>query len=411
MNYRIFPPQRVVGDISLPASKSISNRVLLIRSLCDRPFEIVNLAQCDDTRVMERALTAKQPTRVDVGAAGTAMRFLTAFFAMQEGRQVTIDGNDRMRHRPVGVLVDALRQLGACVDYEECEGFPPLKITGRKLQGGRLEMPGDVSSQFISAILLIAPVIGGVELHITGEITSRPYIDMTLGLMGEFGVEAHWTENQTIVVPAGQYVGFKWVVEADWSAASYWFALQAVLPESRITLNGLLPESLQGDSRIATVMAQMKVACHWRGTQLELETARQACCCCSNFADMNGTPDIAPTIVVAECLLGRPFRITGLKSLRIKESDRLEAMRQELGKLGFALKIEADDAVSWHFETIEPANDVSIDTHGDHRMAMALAVAAVRFPGIIIEKAEVVNKSYPDFWLHLRQCGFSITQA
>lgn len=409
MNYSIYPPERVVGEIELPASKSISNRALLIRALCDKPFQIVNLAQCDDTIVMEQALTDANATHINVGATGTAMRFLTAYYAMQEGHEVTLDGDKRMRQRPIGVLVNALRQLGAHIDYMGNEGFPPLKITGKRLHGGRLDMAASVSSQFISAILLIAPVAGGVELHITGEITSRPYIDMTLDMMHDFGVETKWLGNDTIVVPSAKYTGFTYAVEADWSAASYWFALQALLPQSSITLNGLRPESLQGDSRIATVMQQMKVTAQWHGTQLNLKNDQHMCCCCSNYADLNGTPDLAPTVVVAECLLGRPFRLTGLKNLRIKESDRLEALRQEMKKLGYVLKIEGDDAVSWHFETTDPAREIRIDTHSDHRMAMALALASVKFPDMVIENAEVVNKSYPQFWRHLQQCGFTLT--
>lgn len=409
MNYSIYPPERVVGEIELPASKSISNRALLIRALCDKPFQIVNLAQCDDTIVMEQALTDANATHINVGATGTAMRFLTAYYAMQEGHEVTLDGDKRMRQRPIGVLVNALRQLGAHIDYMGNEGFPPLKITGKRLHGGRLDMAASVSSQFISAILLIAPVAGGVELHITGEITSRPYIDMTLDMMHDFGVETKWLGNDTIVVPSAKYTGFTYAVEADWSAASYWFALQALLPQSSITLNGLRPESLQGDSRIATVMQQMKVTAQWHGTQLNLKNDQHMCCCCSNYADLNGTPDLAPTVVVAECLLGHPFRLTGLKNLRIKESDRLEALRQEMKKLGYVLKIEGDDAVSWHFETTDPAREIRIDTHSDHRMAMALALASVKFPDMVIENAEVVNKSYPQFWRHLQQCGFTLT--
>lgn len=410
MNIKLTAPNRIVGEIDLPASKSISNRVLLLNALCNQPGELHNLAKCDDTDAVLKALAHPKATEVNIGAAGTAMRFLTAYFATREDRTVTIDGSERMRQRPIGVLVDALRSLGANIEYAGEEGFPPLRITGTKLHGEILKIRGNVSSQYITAILMISPVIGGLTIEIEGEIMSRPYIDMTLGLMKEYGVEAHWEGNQ-IVVPAGQYQNQNFIVEADWSAASYWWAMQAIVPESRIILNGLHPTSLQGDSRIVETMLQMGVTGNWNGTHLELQSDGGKNCCCSTFADLSGTPDIAQTLVVMLCLMGRPFRITGLRTLRIKETDRLEALRQELRKLGFVLKIEGDDAISWHFESVEPETDIHIATYHDHRMAMAFAPAAIRFPGLVIDDAQVVSKSYPDFWKHLQAAGFKIEEV
>ncbi len=410
MNYRIIAPRRIEGEIDLPASKSISNRVLLLNALCATPGRLSNLAQCDDTDAVLSALAQPDASEVNIGAAGTAMRFLTAYFATREGREVVIDGTERMRQRPIGVLVDALRQLGADIEYVEAEGYPPLKITGTRLHGGALTVSGSVSSQYITAILLIAPVIGGITLTIEGEIMSRPYIDMTLALMARYGVKAEWREN-VIHVPAGEYTALDFMVEADWSAASYWWAMQAIVPQSRISLKGLEPQSLQGDSRIAELMSQMGVTGNWCGRYLDLRSNGGVGCCCSTFADLSGTPDIAQTLVVMLCLMGRPFRITGLRTLRIKETDRLEALRTELRKLGYVVKVEGDDAISWHFETTAAEASPHICTYHDHRMAMAFAPAAIRFPGLIIDDAQVVSKSYPLFWEHLRQAGFKIEEV
>ena len=410
MNYRIIAPRRIEGEIDLPASKSISNRVLLLNALCATPGRLSNLAQCDDTDAVLSALAQPDASEVNIGAAGTAMRFLTAYFATREGREVVIDGTERMRQRPIGVLVDALRQLGADIEYVEAEGYPPLKITGTRLHGGALTVSGSVSSQYITAILLIAPVIGGITLTIEGEIMSRPYIDMTLALMARYGVKAEWREN-VIHVPAGEYTALDFTVEADWSAASYWWAMQAIVPQSRITLKGLEPQSLQGDSRIAELMSQMGVTGNWCGRYLDLRSNGGVGCCCSTFADLSDTPDIAQTLVVMLCLMGRPFRITGLRTLRIKETDRLEALRTELRKLGYVVKVEGDDAISWHFETTAAEASPHICTYHDHRMTMAFAPAAIRFPGLIIDDAQVVSKSYPLFWEHLRQAGFKIEEV
>lgn len=410
MNYRIIAPRRIEGEIDLPASKSISNRVLLLNAFCATPGRLSNLAQCDDTDAVLLALAQPDASEVNIGAAGTAMRFLTAYFATREGREVVIDGTERMRQRPIRVLVDALRQLGADIQYVEAEGYPPLKITGTRLHGGALTVSGSVSSQYITAILLIAPVIGGIALTIEGEVMSRPYIDMTLALMARYGVKAEWREN-VIHVPAGEYTALDFTVEADWSAASYWWAMQAIVPQSRITLKGLEPQSLQGDSRIAELMSQMGVTGNWCGRYLDLRSNGGVGCCCSTFADLSGTPDIAQTLVVMLCLMGRPFRITGLRTLRIKETDRLEALRIELRKLGYVVKVEGDDAISWHFETTAAEASPHICTYHDHRMAMAFAPAAIRFPGLIINDAQVVSKSYPLFWEHLRQAGFKIEEV
>ncbi len=411
MNVKLTAPSRIACEIDLPASKSISNRVLIIDALCGGRCRLQRVARCDDTAAVQRALAAPEARRVDVGAAGTAMRFLTAYLATCEGRDVIVDGSERMRHRPIGVLVDALRQLGASIDYAGPEeGYAPLHIRGTKLHGGRVSMAGNVSSQYVTALLLIAPAMGGIELALEGEIASRPYIDMTLALMQQFGIGSR-VDGNVITVPAGEYQPRDYSIEADWSAASYWCALQALLPGSRITLKGLEACSCQGDSRIAQLVWDLGVNSSWCGRYLDLST-RAVVPDGPVTADLADVPDLAQTLAVTLCLLGRPYRLTGLATLRIKETDRLAALQAELLKLGYVVHVEGDDTLHWDGSTTPPVEPVPhIATYCDHRMAMAMALAAVRFPGLVIDDAQVVSKSYPQYWQHLRQAGFKIEQT
>ncbi len=407
MTLQLTAPQQANGTISLPTSKSISNRALMIAALCGGDPQVLHPALCDDTAVMVDAL-ARQEGDINVGAAGTAMRFLTAYFATREGVTVTLDGVERMRHRPIGPLVDALRSLGAHIEYLGQEGFPPLQITGTAMHGGNITMAGDVSSQFISAVMMILPAIGGGSIQLTGNIVSAPYIHMTAAVMRSMGATVDFTGN-TIAVGNG-YKGNDIVVEADWSAAAPWYALAAMLPQSSITLQGLTADSIQGDARLVNLGSRLGIASRFDAHGVTLDTSRFIDCCCSNFADMAATPDLVPSWAVLMCLLERSFRMTGVRTLRLKESDRIEALRQELFKLGYVLKIEGEDAISWYGERVAVTTQPPvIDSHGDHRMAMAFAPAAVRFPGLIIRDADVVSKSYPAYWRHLTQCGFTIT--
>ena len=407
MTLQLTAPQQANGTISLPTSKSISNRALMIAALCGSEPQVLHPALCDDTAVMVDAL-ARQEGDINVGAAGTAMRFLTAYFATREGVTVTLDGVERMRHRPIGPLVDALRLLGAHIEYLGQEGFPPLQITGTAMHGGDITMAGDVSSQFISAVMMILPAIGGGSIQLTGNIVSAPYIHMTAAVMRSMGAQVDFTRS-TIAVGNG-YQGNDIVVEADWSAAAPWYALAALLPQSGITLQGLTADSIQGDARLVDLGSRLGIASRFDAHGVTLDTSRFIDCCCSNFADMAATPDLVPSWAVLMCLLERSFRMTGVRTLRLKESDRIEALRQELLKLGYVLKIEGEDAISWYGERVAVTTQPPvIDTHGDHRMAMAFAPAAVRFPGLIIRDADVVSKSYPAYWRHLTQCGFTIT--
>lgn len=424
--------------IDLPASKSLSNRALILSALCDGKCRLEHLSDCDDTRVMLSALKEESssavvsPRIVDIGAAGTSMRFLTAYFAQCEGAEVIMTGTDRMKQRPIGILVDALRALGADIEYAEQEGFPPLRISGRKLRGGKLSMDGSTSSQYISAILMIAPKLNeGLELTLEGEVTSRPYIDMTLRMMEEFGVKTSWTSDLSLRVDPQSYRASRYAVESDWSAASYWYQI-CLLATDMLTdyysylLKGLKAESLQGDSRIKDLFAELGVKTQFTGEgaiishifakdslpQTEEEKkARDA----FNFPDrctwnLCNQPDLAQTMIATCCAIGYPFDISGLHTLRIKETDRLAAMQTELAKFGYSLLIEGDDRMSWDGTELSDKQAPIIDTYHDHRMAMSLAPMAV-FGDLYICNPEVVSKSYPAFWDHLRSAGFSISEV
>ena len=408
MDYQLTAPQRVCATIALPTSKSISNRALLIAALCGGDVQVLRPALCDDTAVMIDAL-ARGGGDINVGAAGTAMRFLTAYFATRDGVTVTLDGVERMRQRPIGVLVDALRSMGAAIDYLGEEGYPPLRIQGRKPRGGDVTMPGGVSSQFISAVMMILPTIGGGTIHLTGDLVSLPYLHMTAAVMSEMGAAVEIAGNEISV--GDRYAGRDYLVEGDWSAAAPWYALAALVPGSSITLEGLVSDSIQGDSRLVELAGRLGLASRFGPQGVTIDTGGFIGCCCSSFADMTSTPDLVPSWTVLLCLLERAFRLTGVRTLRLKESDRIQALKQELLKLGYVLKEDGDDAISWHGErvAISQAPPV-IDTHGDHRIAMAFAPCAVRYPGLVIKDAQVVSKSYPAYWRHLERAGFIINE-
>lgn len=383
--------------VKLPLSKSITNRVMILEALACGSIsllekELSSFDICDDIEAMKSALTSKE-AHINVGGAGTAMRFLTAYYAVQQGCETILDGDERMRQRPLGALVSTLRHMGASIDYLGEEGFPPLRITGRKLHGGAQHIDGGVSSQFISALLMIAPLCGGITLTIEGDIVSRPYIDMTTNLMCRYGVEAK-CEGNIITVPEGRYSRRSITIEADWSAASYWLAMKALLPESMITLAGLCHDSLQGDRAITELMEPLGVTVDYLNELVLGYEKKQL----PKLYERNlaATPDLVPTLIVTLCLLRVPFRLTGLQSLRIKESDRVEALRVELAKLGYLVDCD-HSAMSYDGNHTAPPHKVLIDPHGDHRIAMAMSLAATRHSGITIKDAEVVTKSYPDF--------------
>lgn len=405
MRYTLSAPSQVKGTIQLPASKSISNRALIINALAKATSQIENLSDCDDTRVMVRALTESHEV-IDIGAAGTAMRFLTAYLSVTSGT-ATITGTQRMQQRPIQLLVDALRELGAQIEYAGQEGFPPLHIIGRELNGGELTLKGSVSSQYISALLMISPVLtNGLLLHLTGNIISRPYINLTLQLMKEFGASASWVSESSIRVMSQPYCSVPFKVESDWSAASYWYQMVALSEQAEVELTGLFRNSYQGDSRGAEVFSRLGVATEYipQGVKL-IKSGELPKRLDEDFVDI---PDLAQTFVVTCALLHIPFRFTGLQSLKIKETDRIAALRTELKKLGYVIQEENGSVLLWNGERCEPEAIPVINTYEDHRMAMAFAPAALRLPQLVIDEPQVVSKSYPGYWEDLKSVGFKL---
>lgn len=401
-------PQKLTADIALPASKSVSNRALLLQALCPiQKYTIANLAACDDTDHMQQGIEAKREGArlIDIGATGTAMRFLTAYLAITPG-MTTITGSERMQQRPIGTLVEALRTLGADITYINKEGYPPLRIQGKPLQGGALEIEAGISSQYISALLMIGPCMNeGLTLKLKGDIASRTYIELTLDLMRKYGATADWADEQTLRVEPGTYEDIPLTVEADWSAASYWFELAAVAAhqghEVKISLPALVPDSQQGDRVAALLFEELGIRTEYseKGAQLFKSEIRNQK---SELAfDFTHCPDIAQTMAVTYCLLGIPFTFNGIRSLRIKETDRVAALINELHKLGFVLRAEGDELLVWDGTRCTPDEHPVIATYDDHRMAMAFAPAALCYEGLMIEHPEVVTKSYPDYWKDL----------
>ena len=416
MQYMITPPRHVDTRILLPASKSISNRALIIHALTGGNVMPENLSDCDDTKVIIRALSHR-PEVIDIKAAGTAMRFMTAYLSVTEGEH-TIMGTERMKHRPIGVLVDALRYLGAEIEYAGEKGFPPLRIRGRQLEGGRLEIPGNVSSQYISALLMIAPVLSkGLEMKLTGGIVSRPYIDLTLHLMHQFGVSAEWTDIDSITVKPQPYRQRPYTIENDWTAASYWYEVLALMDElgAKVVLPGMLDGSRQGDSAVRYIFSLLGIKTAFADREADRLTdatlTRHSCMLNRMDYDFTNQPDLAQTLIATCPVLGIPFHFTGLGSLRIKETDRIEAMKTEMEKLGYILHADSGTELSWEGDRCEPAAQPVIDTYEDHRMAMSFAPLAIRLGRIGINHPEVVSKSYPHYWNDLRKAGFHIVQT
>lgn len=406
MKLKIAAPAAIRGDINLPFSKSISNRVLMINKICNNPYRPSNMAECDDTRIMQKG-TALDNSIIDTGSAGTATRFMTALLAITPG-QWYITGSERMKQRPIGILVEALKEMGAEIEYAGEKGFLPLKINGKELEGGEVEINGSVSSQYISAILMIAPCTKqGVTLKFKGEVTSRPYIQMTLSLMNRYGITAE-LKGDRVEVPAGKYTGIPYTVEADWSAASYWYGISALMPDADIILEGLDYGSIQGDSKVASLFVPLGVATEYNDGCIRLRKC--------NFvkkpyaANLADTPDLAQTIAVTAALKGCPFTLSGLQTLRIKETDRIAALMNELGKLGYSLEYR-DGTLCWDGTLHMAETSPEIETYDDHRMAMAFALTSITHGNITICNAEVVSKSYPGFWNDLKQVGFNLEES
>lgn len=415
MTYKLLPPALLHTSISLPSSKSISNRALVIQAMAGGNTLPANLSDCDDTNVIIAALV-DMPSVIDIKAAGTAMRFMTAYLSIVGGEHV-LTGTERMKNRPIGILVDALRYIGAEISYEEKEGFPPLRIKGKPLDGGHLEVDGSISSQYISALLMIGPVLkNGLELKLTGEIASRPYIDLTLWMMREYGAEAEWTGVDTIQVAPQPYTERPYLIENDWSAASYWYEMMALYgsDEAEVKLEGLMDASKQGDSVVKYIFSLLGVKTEFAstaGTQPTTVTLKAHRCLLPRLDyDFTGSPDLAQTFVVCCCAMGVKFKFTGLASLKIKETDRIEALKCELKKFGFVVHDEGGHTLLWDGETCQPTLE-PVETYEDHRMAMAFAPLMFKFPGIRINNPEVVSKSYPHYWDDLRKAGVEIVEV
>ena len=418
MIYIIKPPTHPIrATINLPASKSISNRVLIIRALSGCNFQIKNLSDCDDTNVMLSGL--ELPDIIDVGAAGTTMRFMTAYLSQLEGQVHTITGSERMKQRPIKVLVDALRTLGADIDYLGEIGCPPLRIHGKKLAcTDVLDMDGSVSSQYISAILMIGPMLStGLKLRLDGEVASRPYIEMTLALMRHFGADAEWRDNVSFieVKPSPYHYELdEFVVESDWSAAAFWFeiiALRGIRNKDLIKLPGLTVGSLQGDS--VGMFLFDRLGCAFNGANNSIRAEHNFYSSNSQNIDFAKCPDLVQAMVVASCLGDFPFLYTGLESLHIKETDRIEALKSELMKLGYVLRggDDGEGDLMWQRGSCRKQKSPVIETYKDHRMAMAFAPACIKLGEIRIADPGVVSKSYPHFWDDLKMAGFTIEEV
>lgn len=401
------PSNHIKANIEITGSKSESNRSLLLRALYPE-ITIENLSNSDDAEVMEKGLQI-QNGEVDIHHAGTAMRFLTGYFASQEGKAVTLTGSQRMTERPVKVLVEALRTLGADIAYEKNEGYPPIRITGKKLIKSRVSLPANISSQYISSLLLIAPSLkNGLELELIGKITSIPYIKMTLGLLSQIGAENSFEGNVITVLPKTKVSPTVLTVESDWSSASYYYSIMALSDVgSEIRLSAYKKDSLQGDSVLSEIYTDFGVETSFSDNHILLKKTSDCQLPAAN-CELSNAPDIAQTIAVTCFGLGIGCHLTGLHTLKIKETDRLEALHTELTKLGADISVTDKALILLPSTTIK--KDVAIDTYNDHRMAMAFAPLALK-ASLIINDAEVVSKSYPDFWEDLKNLRFNVKEV
>lgn len=393
------------SHLNITGSKSETNRLLLLKALFPN-ITLANTSNSDDSEVMQKALAGNDEI-VDIHHAGTAMRFLTAYFSVNEGREVVLTGSSRMQERPIKILVEALAQLGVEISYEKEVGYPPIRIKGKKVTASKVTLAANVSSQYISALLLVASKLdNGLELTLEGEITSIPYIKMTLALLADLDIKTSFEGNVIKVYPKESVESKEMVVESDWSSASYFFSLVALSDSAKITLSSYKENSLQGDSELVSLYEKMGVKTTFQNNKMTLEKVAGFNYQDVNF-ELNNTPDIAQTIVVTCLGLGIGCHLTGLHTLKIKETDRLEALKTELTKLGANISVTNDSLTLVKSDDIK--HDIHIATYNDHRMAMAFAPLAIKVP-IIIDDAEVVSKSYPDFWNDLKALNFQVSE-
>lgn len=397
------PTQTLVGNCQITGSKSESNRLLILQALFPT-LALENLSNSDDTQAMQRGLTSEE-NKIDIGHAGTTMRFLTSYFATTPGIDKLLTGSQRMQERPIKLLVDALHSIGADIDYLKNEGYPPLRISGKPIDISNVSLAANVSSQYITSLMLVAPKLpNGLEILLEGEITSVPYINMTCALLQRVGIDATFSGQTIRVLPKESIDAKTLTVESDWSSASYHFSMVALSQLADVSINSYLQNSLQGDCVLVDIYSQLGVTTSFDGHSLQLTKSKNVKSHIS--LDLIKAPDIAQTIAVTCYGLGISCDLTGLHTLKIKETDRLVALQNELSKLGASTRITAD---SLHLDarTTAIVPDVVIDTYHDHRMAMAFAPLGICVP-IVINDAGVVTKSYPSFWDDLRSLGFFI---
>jgi len=396
--------RKVQADIQLTSSKSESNRVLIINALTENKSKLENLSAARDTVTMQRLLSSES-SELNVLDAGTTMRFLTAFCTVTNRQNTTLTGTKRMQERPIKILVDALQKLGAEIEYLNNDGFPPILIKNFISQNNTIQIRGDISSQYISALLMIAPLLpDGLILKLTGKVGSKPYIQMTLNLMQHFGVQYKWQENQIKIAPQ-KYTSSNYMVESDWSGASYWYAIASMADDAKISLWGLRKKSHQGDRAIVQIMEKLGVKTEFTKTGVNLVKTQAVN---SLEWDFTHCPDLAQTIAVIGAMKGISLKMTGLESLRIKETDRISAIAQELQKFDIQTKIIGDEELHILPNQTPKAPLEMINTYKDHRMAMAFAPASLLFP-LEIERPKVVEKSYPSYWEDLLKADFQIT--
>ncbi|WP_231490959.1 3-phosphoshikimate 1-carboxyvinyltransferase [Pedobacter sp. Leaf170] len=402
-------------EIQLTGSKSECNRALIISALSKKLVQVKNLSNAADTVTLngilniledELEVEIQESQTVDVGPAGTAMRFLSAYLSAKNGNFL-LTGTERMKQRPIGILAEALKTIGADISYAEAEGFPPLNIVGPLNQKtAEVKIKGDISSQYISALLMIAPVLPeGLTLEIEGELTSKPYVDMTLDMLAEVGIEHTWSGNSISIKPQSFKPGIL-VVEPDWSAASYWYSIAALADEAKINLPALKEKSLQGDSQIKKIMKIFGIATEKTETGISISNLGLALET-NQVLDLKTCPDLAQTIIVIAAALGKNMSFTGLETLKIKETDRIAALQNELAKIGVTLT-EDNLVYTLNTDELHFPEKITIATYEDHRMAMAFAPLALLINEVEIEEMQVVEKSYPYFWEDLKKAGFSV---
>ena len=398
--------EKPTEEITISGSKSESNRLLILQKLFPE-ISIENLSDSDDSVHLQQALSTKE-TLIDIGHAGTAMRFLVGYFASKENSEVVLTGSERMQNRPIGILVDALRSLGATISYEKKDGYPPVRIKGTEITKKTVQINGNVSSQYISSLILMGTHLeNGLAIELIGKITSVPYIKMTLSLLNQLGIKTTFEGNRIRVFPIKNIEKQTVVVESDWSSASYFYSVAAFSEiDSEIRLSAYKEESLQGDSCLAAIYTHFGVETEFNKNSIILRKVRETNTSTLEI-DLKNAPDIAQTIAVTSFGLGVSCHLTGLHTLKIKETDRLEALKEELTKLG--AKIEITNESLQVFVSLKINENIAIKTYNDHRMAMAFAPLAFKVP-IKILQAEVVSKSYQKFWEDMQQVGIEIKE-